>query len=80
MTRVPTTDEMDGLYSEEDKRNRNKVVYQCRSCKQWTQHDHVPLKTVYKPCHSCGKVNYDATSIKSLRSYNPLTDIKRKPK
>jgi hypothetical protein len=78
---VPTTAEMDGLLTQEDMRNRFKVVMQCKNCKKWTTMNHPePMKTEIIPCEGCGQKNYDSTSIKSLRTYNPLTDNKRKPK
>lgn len=74
--KVPTTFEMDGLLTKEDIKNRFKVMRQCRSCKKWTQM-HID-KTV--PCSNCGSENYDAQSTKSLRTFNPVNDNKRKPK
>lgn len=78
---IPTTAEMDGLLTQEDMRNRHSVMFQCRSCKKWTRHDNwiTGQNNKHKPCE-CGVTNYDQTSIKSVRSYNPLTDNKRKPK
>lgn len=79
---VMTTYEMDGLFTEEDIKNRYTVVFQCRNCKKWTiHHNWVPgEKNKHVHCNECGEVNYDPTSCKSLRSYNPLTDNKRKVK
>lgn len=79
---VPTTAEMDGLETIEDMRNRNTVVFQCKECKKWTTHyNWVPgEKNTHVPCSNCGSMVYDSTSIKSLRTYNPLTDNKRKVK
>lgn len=71
---------MDGLFTEEDIKNRNTVVFQCKKCKKWTTHVDYIIKREYVPCSGCGEVNYDQTSIKSLRTYNPLTDNKRKIK
>lgn len=82
MTKIPTTFEMDGLFTEEDIKNRYTVMFQCKICKKWTRHDNwiTGEKNEYKPCSSCGAISYDSTSIKSLRTYNPLTDNKRKVK
>lgn len=82
MSRIPTTFEMDGLFTEEDIKHRYTVVFQCRSCKKWVTHyNWLPgEKNVNVPCTGCGETNYDSTSIKSLRTYNPLTDNKRRPK
>ena len=78
--RTPTTFEMDGLYTEEDIANRNKLMVQCRDCNKWTQQQRNDRHEPYKPCGNCGSKNYDIQSAKSLRSFNILTDSKRKPK
>ena len=79
---MKTTFEMDGLLTQEDIDNRYTVVFQCKDCKKWTTHyNHVPGGTnSYIPCETCGGKNYDASSIKSFRTYNPLNDNKRKIK
>jgi hypothetical protein len=79
---IPTTAEMDGLLTVEDMRNRYMVVIQCMNCNKWTAHSdwHVGKYNKHIPCAKCGKLNYDLTSIKSLRSYNPDTDNKRRAK
>lgn len=71
-----TTSEMDGLLTQEDIDNRHKVMRQCRGCKKWTQ---MTLDTRV-PCFNCQSIHYDPTSAKSLRTYNPLSDNKRKVK
>jgi len=76
---IPTTFEMDGLFTEEDIRNRHQVMLQCIECNAWTQHD-IEHGLVHKPCGKCGKVNYDWKSLKSKRTFNVTTDVKRKPK
>ena len=76
---IPTTDEMDKLFTKEDIANRYTMAIQCRACKAWTTHTNF-ISNQYIPCHKCGLTNYDRSSIKSLRSYNRLTDIKRRPK
>lgn len=79
---MKTTYEMDGLFTEEDIKNRHTVVFQCKECKKWTTHyEWIPGESnKHVPCGSCGATHYDATSIKSLRTYNPVTDNKRKVK
>ena len=79
---IPTTLEMDGLFSKDDIINRYALVYQCRKCKKWTVHNNHSTygKNSYLPCTNCGSTDYDPTSVKSLRTYNPETDNKRKPK
>lgn len=73
---------MDGLFTEEDIKNRHNVMFQCKLCKKWTRHDNwLPGESnKHIPCSGCGGMSYDGSSIKSLRTYNPLTDNKRKIK
>jgi hypothetical protein len=79
---MKTTYEMDGLFTEEDIKNRNTVVFQCTKCNKWTTHcNWIPGgQNKHVPCSDCGAVAYDGSSIKSLRTYNPLTDNKRRMK
>lgn len=78
---IPTTAEMDGLYTVEDMRNRDTMVFQCMSCNKWTAHKKwVSGKSKHVPCGNCGEINYDPSSIKSIRCYNPDTDNKRRAK
>lgn len=72
--KVPTTAEMDKLFTVEDMRNRFFVMLQCISCAKWSKRrlddrGRCPL------CNS----KFDGASIKSLRSFNPVVDSKRKP-
>lgn len=77
-----TTDEMDGIFTEEDRKNKYTVMFQCAKCSKWTRHENwIPgEKNEHVPCTNCKEIHYDSGSIKSLRSYNPLTDNKRKVK
>lgn len=91
---VPTTAEMDGLLTVEDMRERNQVVVQCFQCMRWTQQthgtDYTPCTGLVrgqqyvdgrgKVVPGCGAINYDSTSMKSLRTYNRDIDNKRKAK
>jgi len=79
---TPTTFEMDGLFTEEDIKNRHTVVFQCRNCNKWTIHKNwIPgNKNEHIPCDNCQSIDYDISSIKSLRTYNPVTDNKRRVK
>lgn len=79
---IPTTDHMDGLYTSADIKNRHTVVFQCKSCRKWTTHyNWLPGEhNEHIPCRGCGETNYDESSIKSYRTYNPDTDNKRRPK
>lgn len=80
LDRPPTTEEMDGLITDEDKANKHKVMAQCKNCNKWTQQSIEDRSQPYRPCYNCGEVSYDIQSIKSLRTFNPLTDNKRKVK
>jgi len=71
---------MDKIITESDIKNKNTLVYQCRDCKNWTIHTDYLSNKEYIPCIKCGKIDYDQSSGKSLRSYNPFADKKRKPK
>lgn len=75
---VPTTAEMDGLFTVEDMRNRTTLVFQCKNCNKWTIHK--DFDGNYKPCDNCGEIQYDSSSGKSLRTYNPEVDNKRRMK
>jgi len=90
---VPTTAEMDGLLTQEDMRNRKQVVVQCFTCTRWTEQtngsEYTPCTGIIggkqyvdgrnKIVPGCGGMDYDSTSMKSVRSYNRDTDNKRKP-
>lgn len=75
---IPTTAEMDGLLNKEDMRNRFDVVFQCVSCNKWTLHTNYLNTRTYIPCSNCKAINYDSSSMKSYRTYNPDTDNKRR--
>ncbi len=89
---IRTTAEMDGYLTQKDMRERDQVVIQCFQCLRWTQQTHgIPFTPcsaiiegkVYidgrnKAVPGCGALNYDSTSMKSLRTYNRDTDNKRK--
>lgn len=75
---IPTTYEMDGLFTQEDIDNRNSVMFQCTKCNKWTKHVDYLLNRQHVPCSNCGEKSYDSSSIKSIRTYNPDTDNKRR--
>ena len=77
---VPTTAEMDGLLTVEDMRSRFRVVLQCINCNKWTEMKHAPGKTEMVDCSNCGRRAYDSSSIKSVRTYDPEKDNKRRVK
>lgn len=77
-----STEEMDGIFTDEDRKNKDTVVFQCKNCRKWTVHKNwiSGEHNRYLPCEHCSKTDYDMRSIKSLRTYNPVTDNKRKIK
>lgn len=82
---VKTTFEMDGLFTQEDIDNRHLVMRQCRKCAKWTQQNaerktNTPCKHEDKSGKVCDSTDFDIQSSKSLRTFNPLTDNKRKIK
>jgi len=77
---IPTTAEMDGLLTQDDMRYRNIVVMQCVLCNKWTKMKHTPFNTETVDCHNCGARAYDSSSMKSLRTYDPDKDNKRRVK
>lgn len=76
---IPTTAEMNGLFTQEDMRNRHSVMFQCQKCNKWTKHTDYSLNHEHVPCFNCGEIAYDSGSIKSIRTYDPEKDAKRKP-
>jgi Zn finger protein HypA/HybF involved in hydrogenase expression len=76
ITNTPTTFEISGLLTKQDIEDRYKVMRQCRKCSNWTQQN---MQEEYnRPCTNCGITDFDATSTKSLRTFNILTDKKRR--
>lgn len=71
---IPTTAEMDGLFTVEDMRNRFQVMIQCESCSTWNQ----MKKGEKKLCTKCGSDKMDGTTIRSLRTWSPDLGTKRK--
>lgn len=76
---IPTTAEMDGLLTQEDMRQRHTMVFQCQKCNKWTTHKDYILNRKQLPCSNCGETAYDSSSMKSVRTYDPVKDAKRKP-
>lgn len=73
---VPTTAEMDGLFTKEDMRTRFDIVFQCVHDNKWKLHAN--FNGTYLPCDTCGNTDYDTLAGKSYRTYNPETDNKRR--
>lgn len=74
--KIPTTAEMDGLLTPEEMRGRWDMVFQCVNDNKWKIH--LNYHGIYLPCDTCGGTRYDSGSGKSLRTYNPLTDGKKR--
>lgn len=66
---IPTTFEMDGLFTQEDIDNCFYVMRNCLRCNTWYQGDRRIKEHV--PCPSCGSGTYDMKSQCSLRTFNP---------
>lgn len=73
---IPTTAEMDGLYTKEDMRTRHDIVFQCVHDNKWKLHPN--FHGEYLPCDTCENKDYDTGGAKSYRTYNPLTDNKKR--
>jgi phage FluMu protein Com len=73
---VPTTAEMDGLLTVESMRGRWDMVFQCKNDNKWKLHPN--FHGVCLPCDTCGGTQYHTDSGKSYRTYNPLTDNKKR--
>lgn len=86
MHNIPTTYEMDGLYTQRDIEDRYKLMAQCNSCGEYSQWDTAPVvdqqtllsgKRPFK-CLHCGSNALVQGSGVSLRTYNPHTHNKNK--
>lgn len=77
---VPTTAEMDGLETIEDMRGRYDMVFQCLHDSKWKIMKDFGRdgKKNYLPCDTCGNTAYDTGGGKSLRTYDPVKDAKKK--
>jgi predicted nucleic-acid-binding Zn-ribbon protein len=76
---IPTTAEMDKLFTVEDMRNRFWVMIQCEKCKEWNKVKKSAL-IISTPCTKCGSDRYDGASIRSIRTWTPDIGKKRKKK
>lgn len=72
-----TTDEMDGIFTQQDKDRRHSVFLQCFKCTYWTKTDDRDRHNI---CSTCGKDDFDLTSIISERTFDPIRSAKRKMK
>lgn len=78
MTKVPTTDEMDGLYTDEDIANKHFYMAVCVKCTKWTKQDSRERGKI--PCPYCGSTNIDNQSSRwySVRTWNPQKKIQKR--
>lgn len=69
-----TTDEMDGLFTQEDVSNRHLVMRQCTACNDWSQHN--TLSSTVWHC-KCGSEAYDRKGQRSIRTWLVTKDLKK---
>ena len=78
------TEEMDGIFTEEDRKERYNAYIQCRACSKWTyvlgNRETYGKLSSHAICEHCGSSNFDSRSIISKRTFNPLVHGKRKVK
>lgn len=73
MTKVPSTLEMDGIYTEDDVANHFFVMKPCVDCGKYTKQD---TRNNDKPCMYCGGAMGIASNYwASLRTYRPNRKI-----
>lgn len=74
--RIPTTDEMDGLFSEIDIANKYVYMICCNQCFGWTRADlsdeqTTPfMSTQQIHCEHCYSTNFDTRSTHSIRTFD----------
>lgn len=67
--KVPTTLEMDGIYTKVDAANRFFVMKPCIDCGKFTKQD---TRVDDKPCENCGgPMGISSTYWASLRTFRP---------
>lgn len=72
---------MDGLFTEEDIKNKYNFMAQCNACSKWTfiintREEYYGKRNMV--CEHCQGVNFDSRSYISKRTFNPLVHNKRK--
>lgn len=72
---VPTTFEMDGLFTEEDIANRFFVIRQCDDCNKFSKWDIRSPKNY--TCAHCGSAKYDVKTQHSIRTHNTAVSRRR---
>lgn len=80
----PTTEEMDGLYTEEDIAEKYNAYAQCKRCSGWTyihgSRESYGRLSVIGTCEHCGSNDFDPQSVVSKDSFNPEIAKRRVPK
>lgn len=69
--RILTTDEMDGIFTEKDRKHRDHVHIFCENCSQWTEIYGYKHNDKYE-CANCEKSQLDLKSITSHRTFDPF--------
>lgn len=80
----PTTDEMDGIFTEEDRAEKYNAYAQCVDCFKWTyiigsEASHGSISSA-GTCEHCGGHRFDPHSVTSKRSFNIEAAKRRLPK
>lgn len=80
----PTTDQMDGLYTEEDIAEKYNAYAQCRKCFGWTyilgSQACLGQITSVGICEHCGSHDFDPQSAISKSTFHPEIAKRRVPK
>ena len=67
-SKIPTTPEMDRIYTEEDIANRHFVMKPCVDCSKFTKQD---LRTEDKLCVCGGRLSRNGRYWSSVRTWKP---------
>lgn len=81
--KIPTTLEMDGIFTEEDKANRFYVIRTCLDCGGYTKADIRADKLRAYSCAICKGPRYDYKTQNSIRTHMALREqgkVRKTPK
>lgn len=73
-TQAKTTNEMDGLFTQEDIDNKDFIMGQCNACTQWSKWD---TRIGKWKCLYCAESKYDMRGSRSIRSWLITKDLKK---
>ena len=80
----PTTDQMDGLFTDEDIAEKYNAYAQCNKCFGWTYiigtRESYGMITSVGTCEHCGEHSFDPQSVISKRTFSPENAKRRVPK